>query len=124
MAELTETDILFELLLPLFLEQRALTMARFGGTVHLTVRQQPLRTWTLTGGKQPWLRRGHHGEPDLEIVLSARMVSMILRDEVPDPAALVDGGDLGVRGDPKVLDRLEATWSDARSVIATLARDR
>lgn len=122
MAELSEVDILFELLLPLFLDQRADAMARFGATVHLAVRGDPPRTWTLTGGQKPWLKRGHDGEPDLELVFSPRLVTWVLKDEVPDGADLVAEGDLGVRGDRQVLDRLGATWTQARSLLATLAQ--
>lgn len=121
MAELTETDLLFELVLPLFLEQRAASMARFGGTVFLSVKSDPVRTWTLTGGEKPWLVRGHHGTADLEVVLSPRLVGWILAGRVPDTDALLREEDFGVRGDPAMLERLDATWTEARSLIATLA---
>ncbi len=122
MAALTEIDVLFELMLPLFLEHREASMKHFRGTVFLSVRSDPPRTWTLTGGARPWLKRGHDGVPDLEIAVSERLVTWVLADAVPDPDGLIEAGDLGVRGDPRVLDRLGATWAEAQSLIATLAK--
>lgn len=122
MADLTEVDVLMELVLPLFLEQREQTMARFGHTVHLSVRLEgSVRSWTLTGGERPWLVRGHNGEPDLELVLSERLVTWVLSDSVPAFAKLIEEGDLGLRGDRRVLERLDATWADAQTLLGTLA---
>ncbi len=110
MAELHPTEILFELVLPGFLETRAAAMEGFRGTVRLSVRGTE-RTWTLRGGARPWLVRGADAAADLEITVEESLVLDVLAGRADDPDRWFEEDLLGLRGDRTVLDRLEFALS-------------
>lgn len=124
--KLTEADVLFELFLPLLCESRAEAMAHFKGCVHFFMRAEEPRSWTVTGGAKPWLRRGM-GErrPDVIVSVSEELVRDLVRGNEASLATAFADGKLAVKGDLKVLEAFEMTLADVSTALTTmLARNK
>lgn len=120
--QLTEADVLFELFLPMLCESRADALTHFKSQVQFYLRSTPPRAWVLKGGARPWLTRGElpEGQAGLVVTVSEELVKQLVQGREPDLVLALQQGALGIKGELKVLEALDLTLGEARSVLQTL----
>jgi hypothetical protein len=124
-ATLDEADVLFELFLPILLEEKAAAMERFNGTVEVHMTSEPPRVWNVRGGPRPWLARGQaKTKADVIVVLAPAVVSAALAGKDDEIERAAREGRIVVQGDANVLSRLELSLAEAQGALAAWMKRR
>lgn len=121
--KLTEADVLFELFLPMLCESKAEAMAHFKGEIYFFMRAEEPRSWTLKGGKKPWLKRGP-GErlPDVVVTVTEDLVRDLVQGREPDLEEAVRDGRLGMKGNIEILQAFDMTLADVKRALDVVLR--
>ncbi len=123
-AALTETDVLFELFLPLLCEMHETQLAHLRKKLLFLVGGDEMRCWSLSGGEKPWVKRAKsNNKCDTKITIGQDLVNQVIQGREPDIEKAIDNGLISFEGDISALKDFEFVLADAQSVLQTFGKN-
>ncbi len=108
-----EVNVFFDVMLPRLCEIRRQEMLGFRGCIVFRVRGRLPRAWTLTGGKEPWVKKGGMPKPDALVRIDEDIVKEIVQGKAPNLEKAVLEDRLEVTGDMQVLEMFQTLMDEA-----------
>lgn len=116
----TESDVLFELFLPLLCEQHATQLAHFSGNVVFCVSASTKRYWNLQGKKKPFIQRGNIESADATITVDEELIKEVVQGREPNLQSALQNGRISFQGNLDIIRNLEFALQDAKNALQTM----
>ncbi len=123
-SNLSQPDLLFELVLPMLCELEAKQIAPLAGRIAFAMPSKatgkpgpptgPARSWTLAA-KRPWISRGRDPKAEVVVEVDEDLASELLSGTQPNLGKAFSAGRIRISGKVDVLEGFESTMQRALS---------